>query len=254
MKKTLFAMLTMSLVTIVGTGTAAAQEFASKVIPVEMYACTYNDRKGPEDLEKFASDWNEWADSTGMDTYAAWTLTPFYTGPSQEFDFLWIGAGTSGAALGAGQEEWLTNPGGLLDDANENWSCAVHNQFASLNYKAVPSGDQPENAVLTFSDCSMKKGASFNGLGAAMRSWSQAMTDAGSPAAIFHWYPVHGGGGDEFDFKWLQAHESLSAMGAEFDRMAGGMVFQRNQLLSHLVDCDASRVYLAKTRRTAQLR
>jgi hypothetical protein len=87
-----------------------------------------------------------------------------------------------------------------------------------------------------------------------MEDWSQYLEDAGSATGIWHWYPVYGGGGEEFDFKWLQAHENLEAMGAEFDRMAAGAIFKRNQLTSHLVDCDSSRVYLAQSRRFVQLR
>jgi hypothetical protein len=254
MKKTIITILVASLVFLSGTGTVSAQDDGMKIIPVEMYACTYNDRKGPEDLDKFAEDWNEWADDTGMDTYAAWTLTPFYYGPNQEFDFIWLGAGKTATDLGKEQDAWLTNPNGLNDDVQELSTCAAHTNFASLNFKAPPDGATPATSVLTFSDCTYKDGATFNAVRAAMRDWSQYLADAGSATAIWAWYPVYGGGGEEFEFKWLQAHESMEAMGAEYDLMASGAVFKRNQLISHLLDCDSARVYVAQSRRFVQLR
>jgi hypothetical protein len=152
MKKLLLSVFTTGVVFLSGTGTVSAQNEGMVVLPVEMYACNFNDRKGPEDLDKFADDWNEWADSRGMDSYAAWTLTSFYMGPDQAFDFIWLGAGKTGAALGAEQDAWLTNPNGLNDDILEISSCNAHTNFASLNFKAPPDGATPATSVLTFSD------------------------------------------------------------------------------------------------------
>ena len=46
----------------------------------------------PEDLDRVVARWNSWADSVALDDYAAWTLTPFYYTPQQEFDVIWLGA------------------------------------------------------------------------------------------------------------------------------------------------------------------
>jgi hypothetical protein len=81
-----------------GMGGAFAQDeeefqLASKIVPVEIFVCNYNDGQGPADLDKAASGWTAYMDQNNIDNYAAWTLTKYYNGPDQEFDFIWLGAG-----------------------------------------------------------------------------------------------------------------------------------------------------------------
>ena len=256
MKKISISTLVTSLVFLVGSGTVFAQDDGMLVIPVELFACTYNDRrKGPDDLDRVVDKWNAWADSKAVDDYAAWTLTPYYYGPEQEFDVIWLGAGKDAIALGRAQDIYLADNDGLAEDFADVSTCAAHNNFASINFKALPEGATPQNSVLTFSDCTYEDGASFSALAAAMAQWSQHLSDAGSTAGIWHWYPAYGGGGEEFDFKWLEAYENLEELGADYERFGngGGFVTQR-RLMGHLIECDSSRAYLAQSRRFVQLR
>jgi hypothetical protein len=88
-----------------------------------------------------------------------------------------------------------------------------------------------------------------------MREWGNALSAEGSTAGIFNWYPAYGGGGEDFTFKLMQAHENLATLGADYDRYAtGGGFVTRGKLLNHLVSCDAARAYLAQNRRFVQLR
>ena len=108
---------------------------------------------------------------------------------------------------------------------------------------------------MTFSDCNYKDGATFDKLSAAMGGWSKHLSDGGSKAGIWHWYPVYGGGGEEFDFKWISAYKDLADLGADYERYGNGRGFvTRRNLLSHLVSCDSSRAYLAESQRFVQLR
>ena len=255
MKKILISTLVTCLVFLTGSGTVSAQDDGMLVIPVELFACTYNDRQGPDDLDKVIAKWNAWADSKAVDDYAAWTLTPYYYGPEQDFDVIWMGAGKDGIALGRAQDTYLADNDGLDDDFNEVLSCAAHTNFASINFKAPPEGATPQNSVLTFSDCKYEDSASFTALGAAMAQWSQHLSDGGSTAGVWHWYPAYGGGGEEFDFKWLQAYADFEELGADYERYGNGRGFvTRGRLLGHLIDCDSSRAYLAQSRRFVQLR
>lgn len=225
------------------------------VIPVELYTCSYNAKKGPADLEKVIARWSAWADRNAVSSYAAWTLTPYYFGPEQEFDVIWLGAGKNAVELGKVQDLWLSRNEGLADAFAEVVSCDAHGNFASINFKAPPEGATPMNSILTFSDCSYEEGANFAALGAAVADWAQYLEDAGSTAGIWNWYPAYGGGGEEFDFKWLQAYASLEELGADYERVGNGRGFvTRGRLLGHLIDCDSARVYQAKIRRYVQLR
>ena len=123
MNKILFSGLITSLVFLAGSGTVSAQDDGMLVIPVELYACSYNDGKGPDDLDIVIDKWNEWADTSGIDDYAAWTLTPYYFGPEQEFDVLWLGAGKDAVALGRAQDAYNAENAELQDDFNEVLTC-----------------------------------------------------------------------------------------------------------------------------------
>lgn len=255
MRKIFLTIMTASLVTFIGTGSTLAQDDGMLVIPVELYACSYNDGKDSGDLDDVVDKWNAHMDNNGTDSYAAWTLTPDYYGPNQEFDVIWMGAAQNAIAMGEGHDAWLTDNDGIAAEFAEVLTCDGHSNFASINHKALPDGGATDTAVLTFSDCSYEDGASFDAVGAAMAKWSQHLTDAGSTAGIFHWYPVWGGGGEEFSFKWIEGFASHAELGADYERLGNGLGFvTRGRLLGHLVDCDSARVYNARNRRSAQLR
>jgi hypothetical protein len=253
-KKVLLGLL-VTLVAFTSTATASEHESGMKVIPVETYACKYNEGKGPEDLEKVITMWTNWANEQGLDNYAAWTLTPYYFGPQQEFDVIWLGAGKDAVSLGAAQDMYLAKGGEIAKGFSDVLNCDAHGNFASLNFNAPPEGSPPNTMVVTFSDCSYKEGASFEALSEAMGKWAQHLTDEGSETAIFHWYPAYGGGAEKFDFKWLQTHENFAALGKDYDNYGTGGGWKVNQeLFNGLVDCDSTRAYIAKSRRHVQLR
>ncbi|MEM9532871.1 MAG: hypothetical protein AAGA23_18265 [Pseudomonadota bacterium] len=105
------------------------------------------------------------------------------------------------------------------------------------------------------SDCTYQEGATFDALSAAMADYASLMEDAGSKAAIFHWYPIYGAGGESFDFKWVESYASLVDQTKDLDRITNDRLFvKRNQLLSHLITCDSRRVYMAESVRHVQLR
>jgi hypothetical protein len=243
------------LLVLAGPTTILAQDDGIHVIPVELFTCSYNDGKGSGDLDKVIDKWNAWADKNAIDDYAAWTLTPYYFGPDQDFDVIWLGAGKDAVALGKAQDSYIAETDGLHAAFNEVLSCDAHSNFASINYKALPEGPTPVNSVLTFSDCSYKDGATFASLGAAMKEWSKYLSDAGSEAAIFHWYPMYGGGDEDYSFKWLETYENLAGLGADYEIFGnGGGYVNSGPLMGHLVSCDSTRAYLVKSRRSAQLR
>jgi hypothetical protein len=255
MKKILISTIFTCLIFFAGSGSVSAQDDGMLVIPVELYTCTYNNRQDPEDLDKVIDKWNAWADRNGTNDYAAWTLTPYYFGPDQEFDVIWMGAGKTAVALGKTQDDYMANNEGLDDDFEEVISCDSHSNFASINFKAPPEGATPATSILTFSDCTYKEGASSSAVSGAMAEWTQYLSDEGSTSGIWHWYPAYGGGSEEFDFKWLQAYENLADLGADYDRYGtGGGFATRGRLLGHLIDCDSTRAYLAQSRRYVQLR
>jgi len=255
MRKTLISSFMIGLLILAGSSTVSAQDNPMRVIPVELFTCKYNDNKGPGDLDKAIDKWNAWADKQGLDDYAAWTLTPYYFGPDQEFDMIWLGAGKDAIALGKAQDAYLAEDVGLHAAFNDVLTCDAHVNYASVNFKAPPKGKTPDNSVLTFSNCTYKDGASFTAISAAMGEWSKKLSDEGSTAGIWHWYPAYGGGGEEFGFKSLRSYKNFAELGADYERYGnGGGYVTSGRLFGHLIDCDASRAYVAQSRRFVQLR
>jgi len=251
----IFTGLVVAMAMFAGTVVASDHEAGMKIIPVELYACTYKEGQGPGDLEEVISMWTSWADKQGMEDYAAWTLTPFYYGNEQEFDVIWLGAGKDAVALGTAQDMYLEKGGKIAQGFAEVLDCGAHANFASINFKALPKGETPKSSVLTFSDCSYKEGATGEALGEAMGKWVAHLESEGSEAGIFHWYPAYGGGGEKFDFKWLQAHKNFAALGKDYDSYGTGGGYKTNdELFSDLISCDSTRAYVAKSRRYVQLR
>ena len=260
MKKLVLAAASAALA-MLGATSATAQddapefELPSKVVPVEIWVCSYRDGQGPGDLDGVVAGWSDYMDDSDIDNYAAWTLTKWAYGPDQDFDFLWLGAWTDGNAMGSGMDVF-SETGGMQHFGNfmRVADCGVHVMAGSLNYKATEDGT-PQNGLITFSNCTVSDDSSYPEVAAATREWAAALTDAGSEASIFHWFPIYGGGGDSPTYQAVTAYPNFTELGADVERMTNGEMFrQNNALFSGKVDCDTSRVYNAQVRRSAQLR
>jgi hypothetical protein len=244
-----------------GMGGAIAQddepqlELASKIVPVEIYACRYNDGQGPSDLDDAVDSWTAYMDENAVDSYAAWTLTKVYSGPDQDFDFLWLGAWTDGNAMGTGSDMLYSTGGEILENFGTVADCYVHANSASINYK-LPDDGTVADGILVFSNCSIEDGARYSDIASATTEWASILTEAGSESAIYHWFPAFGGGGDDGpDYLSVRSYPNYAALGADYERQGNGGLFRTSgRLFGDIVDCDAPRVYDATSRRSAQLR
>ena len=251
MQKFLSVLVTASLALVAIPGTSLAQDGDAPAVPVELFACNYNEGMGPDDIDVATAAWNKWADDEGINDQTAWTLTKFYSSPEQAFDFIWLGVSTSATAMGRADDRYRATGG----DADAIWekavTCDSHTRFASVQFKAPAQQDEPpSNIVLSFSDCTIAEGKNFgDDVAPAISRWAEVRTEQGSGAGHWVLFPVYGGGGEEFDFKYVTAYQNHEAMGADWDsydvKLAG-------ELFDGVVDCDSSRIYDAKNRRRAE--
>jgi len=260
MKKDSITVLSATLGTVallLGSGSVLGQEsgLASKVVPVEIYTCSFNDGKGMADLDAVVDEFNTYLDDNDVDDYAAWTLTKSYYGPEQEFDVIWLGAWTDGNAMGASRDTFRATAGEVAGRFNETVDCGLHVGLSSINYK-LPDDGTVADGVLVFSNCSIEEGARYSDIAAATTEWADILTDSGSESAIYHWFPAFGGGGDEGpDFLSVASYPNYAALGADYERRGNGGQFRTaGRLFGDLMDCDVARVYDATTRRSAQIR
>lgn len=251
MKRFLSVLVTTCLAFVALPGVSLAQDEDAPAIPVELFACSYNEGMGSADIDAATDAWNKWADDEEIRDYSAWTLTKFYSGPLQEFDFIWLGVSSSATAMGRMDDKYRATGG----DADALWekaaTCNLHTRFASVQFKEPAERDEPlSNIVLAFSDCTIAEGKNFgDDVAPAISRWTESRTEQGSAAGHWVLFPAYGGGGEEFDFKYVTAYENHEAMGADWDsydvKLAG-------ELFDGVIDCDSSRVYDATNRRRAE--
>ena len=247
-----------ALLMLLGMGSAIAQvseDSMGKTVPVHLYACNYNDGQDASDLDDVIVRWNRFMDEHGIDSYAAWTLVPYHFGPSVNADVLWMGAYRDGNAMGAGTDIWLTEGGDLQDDFAEVTTCNVHLGFASAMYKEPEGGATPGSSIISMSNCKLNDGKRYSDVRSAEIKWAKYMTENGSMAGTFHWFPTQGGGDADFDYKIVSAYENYTELGKDWERNSnGGGRAVSIGLFGDIDDCDDSRVYIATSRRSAQLR
>lgn len=227
-------------------------EEANVAYPMEMYACRYNDGKGPADLDAATQNFNKWADKQNVTDYSAWTLVPYYFSDEQDFDVLWFGAADKAAALGRVQDSWLATGTKEAQGFADVMVCGAHAAFSVLQMKQPPEreGDSGD-LVVTFSDCNTSDGVTFDDLYEPLIEWGKYKEEHGSKAGHWVFFPSFGGGKETFDFKWVAAYENLEDLGADWDQMNEAGWQKVNELFRGKLSCDSSRTYLATARRQA---
>ncbi len=254
MKKVNMLLAMLVLVMAAGSILADSHENAQldPATPVELFACKYNEGKNFDDLAPVIDAWNEWADGQALTDYSAWTLVPYYTSSDRDFDIIWLGGSPSAVALGRAQDTWLATGGEVSEKFNDVIHCDGHSAFATLTFKQPPERENPNNIVVSFSDCNVAESSTFDELVPAMMEWASYKTEQGSKAGMWALMPAMGGGGETFDFKWVTAFQNLADMGADFDQYSESGWKKANEVFMGRVDCDSSRVYLATNHRRAE--
>jgi len=226
-----------------------------KVLPVEIYVCSFNDGQDAGDLDKAVEGWTEYMDDQDTNNYSAWTLTPFMFGAEQDFDFLWMGAYTDGNAMGAGIQSWLTEGGEQREAFDKVATCNAHVMLGSAMYKAPSDQQTPASGVITMMDCKLNEGSRYSDIKGAELKWSKYLTENDSAAGYWHWFPTFGGGDADFDYKVVSAYRDFNELGADFEHNAnGGGRDTSREIFGDIDECDDRRVYIANSRRNAQLR
>jgi hypothetical protein len=162
MNRLLLSLVTSGFVFAGGLNTAVAQDDDDSAAAVEIYTCSYADGMGAADLNEVIAKWNKWADDQGMADYSAWTLTPFYYSPEQDFDFIWLGVTATGKGMGDVQDIWLSKGGTLGDGFDSVAPCDSHSMSAAVQFKAPPKREDRSSTILDFSDCTVGDGKHFS--------------------------------------------------------------------------------------------
>lgn len=250
MKKTLVAAATFIAVLVSGAALADSHEQEiRRFVPVETWTCNYLDGKGPADLDAIIARWNAWMDEHDQQDYFAITLTPFYFG-ADTFDVAWLGSWPGGEAMGRGMDLWVSEGDEINAGFFEVLSCDTHSNFAATELKA-PDGPAPDNFVLAFSDCTGPDSSeAWDQLMTNVDAWSAYLTENGYHQGNWMLFPVYGGGGAEFDFKWVEGFDNHTQLGQDYQRYSENAAWRKQgELLGAYMECDDARVYQATVRR-----
>lgn len=223
----------------------------SGISPVETFACSYKEGKGWDDLKGAIDGWNKWADGQGVEDYAAWVLQPYYSGPEQDFDVFWLGGSPTAKSLGATQDLWLATGSEAMKGFNDAIDCSGHGNFAVWQVKAPPKRENPGKIVISFSDCQMGDGMSWSDAAPALAEWGKYRESHGSTSGMWVFFPAYGGGGEEFDFKFVSAWQNLEDQGVDYDQYGAEGWRKAGEIFAGKFECDSSRVYLAMRVREA---
>jgi len=246
MKKIVNAALAVLCTLILTPGAGFAQDGPPNFRPVELWACSYKERKDADDFNRAL---RLIVETTGEEKYAAYMLTPNFRGPDQDFDFIYIGVWPDGTTMGKDMANFAANGG----DANEAWDeavdCPVSSLYASYRIQAVENNDNPpENFILTFSDCKVAHGNSNGQALGALRRYNDYRVANGMTIPTFAWFPAFGGGGAEFDFKLIEAYSGPQHFGDAWSWFVDHAAYETlGDMTDGIVDCDEARVYNSRT-------
>jgi hypothetical protein len=215
------------------------------IIPIEIFACGFEDGKGPDDLAAVTAKWNEWMDAEGATDYFAAVMYPNYSS-NLEFDVAWIGGWRDGNAMGAGTDMWIGSDSELADEFDAVLDCPAHIMFASMRMKAPEENDDEEDNkfVLGFSNCSIKEGKTFEDVQAAQEVWNAYAEENGFKGGSWVLWPIWGEDAEaDYDFKSVGSWPDYATLGANYQLMADGHWRKNNEIWEGLLDCDSSRIY-----------
>ena len=237
-----------ALFLLVGSGPVIAdsheEESEGGVAPVEIYACNFNDGKGPGDLDKVVAKWNAYMDDEGVGDYFAALMYPNYSS-DLGFDVGWLGAWRDGHAMGAGTDMWIKKGGEIGAEFEAVLDCPGHTLFASMRMNEPEDSDDGDNMfVLGFSNCTVEEGKTFEDVEAAQEEWNAYAAEHGFKGGSWVLWPIWGNALDaEYDFKYVGSTPNYATLGSNFQLMADGHWRKNEEIWSGLLSCDSSRIY-----------
>lgn len=224
---------------------------APKAVPVEMYACDWREGKGMGDLAKLNKTFKAFADEQDP-AYSAWTITPQFRAMDDGFDIGWLGSWTDGEAMGASLDRNRTGKGAeMLKSYMEVVDCSGGHILMSSVAIHAPEGP-PDNGIVMFSSCKVNEKSTMAKAMEAHMKTAADMRERGAKASSWVFHPGLGSGETDFDYYWVVAMDSYSALGTAYESLLnkGGWEV-RQKLFKGVVSCDSPRLYDASLVRRA---
>ena len=231
---------------------ASAQQDADRGVPVEFYACHWQDGKDMGDLDRVIKKFNKWADQRDSG-YGAWLLTPQFH-DDVDFDIGWLGSWPDANDFGRLQDAWVNEGTEISAAFDEVVDCSGRHQMATSAVVNAPDGP-PQNGVVMFSECAMNDGVNPVDALATHRKMGQTMRDMGSKAMAWLFYPALGVSNENLDYWSVVAFNSYTDMGAAMEMWTNGGGWEKAAvLMAGVSTCTSTTVYDARLVRAGEQR
>jgi hypothetical protein len=250
MKKYLISIAVSIAISLSGISLSFAQDGGPpNFVPVEMQVCNYRDGKDRDDLDKSLNEMTAWMADNDSEPYAGWIVEKWITGGTQEFDFLFLNAWPNGSTMGKDITEYGATAGDAIEAFNDVAECPATLLLGSLTVKEPPEGaSDADDFVLTITDCNVADGRKVQDAISAVREYSAYRDANGSVGGTYLWFPVLGGGDEEFNFKLVNSYASIQAYGDSYQwNIENASYMKRRELSEGLLDCNVARAYVGDT-------
>ena len=243
MKKFSVAAIAAILTLPAGISGALAQENRPGWYPLEMWACSFKDRKDQDDMDAVYKMISEETDTP----YGAWQMNPYLVGNRiEDFDFIYIGAWPNGNVMGADIANLFSGQYASSSAWGEVVDC-MGSMYTGINIKPNPDVEDG-HYFLSVSDCNSGHGVSNGQAVNGIRRYADYLEENGQSLGVHVWFPAHGGGEADFDFKLLYVYGGPGAWGDAWQWRVNNMAVQaRRNYMDGVVSCDESRLYSTRT-------
>jgi hypothetical protein len=245
MKTSSIVVSTMAAVLLSSAGPLLAQGDSPKMIPVELFACSWRDGKNMADLDKVNGRFNKWVDKN-VPGYTAWVITPQFRAMEGEFDVGWIGSWADGMAMGKFVSAFTGGDHGLGQAYDEVVDCSGSHVLMSSLPVMAPDGP-PDDGVVLFSSCTLAEGGSAAAAVKAHGELAGKLKSMGMKSSSWIFYPALGFGEAKYDYMSVVGFTSYEDLGEGFEIMANkGGLQERDRHMEGVASCDSSRAYDAR--------
>lgn len=233
------AMLTLTA----GMSGALAQENRPGWYPLEMWACSFKDRKDQDDIDAVY----KMISKESSAPYGAWQMNPYMVGNRTEnFDFIYIGAWSNGNVMGADIANLFSGQYASSAAWDQVVDCMA-SMYTGINIKPNPD-EEDDHYFISVSDCNAEDGVSNGQAVNGIRRYGDYLEENGQSVGMHVWFPVHGGGDADFDFKLLYVYGGPEAWGDAWQWRVNNRANQaRRDYMDGVVSCDESRLYSTRT-------
>ena len=172
--------------------------------------------KTMDDMVKWAMDWKEWADKSGMyDNYNVNLMVPYFINDGSTHDLMWYGRYPNSTEQFAGLDYWVNNGQKLAAKLPLKNNLVVEVWQRDVS---VPEGEPGQTGYVMYQDCRLDEGVTGNDVYEAYYAYAKAARELGDNLGRKMMWPVTGTSEAwNYDFIVVMYANSLAEYGVNND-------------------------------------